>query len=92
MVKEYKARVELESVKMIKCLRTDNGGEHIDGEFLVFCKKEGIYRQFTVAYTPQQNGVAEQMKKTLTERIRVMLKTAVYLIHFGQKQPKLLVI
>ncbi|KAH9678909.1 Integrase catalytic domain-containing protein [Citrus sinensis] len=33
-------------------------------------------RQFTVAYTPQQNGVAERMNRTLTERIRAMLKTA----------------
>ncbi|KAH9699234.1 Integrase catalytic domain-containing protein [Citrus sinensis] len=74
--KEYKARVELESGKKIKCLRTDNGGEYIDGEFLAFCKQEGIQRQFTVAYTPQQNGVAERMNRTLTERIRAMLKTA----------------
>lgn len=29
-----------------------------------------------MAYTPQQNGVAEQMNRTLTEMIRVMLKTA----------------
>ncbi|KAH9671607.1 hypothetical protein KPL70_017434 [Citrus sinensis] len=48
--KEYKARVELESGKRIKCLRMDNGGEYTDGEFLAFCK-------------------------TLTERIRAMLKT-----------------
>ncbi|KAH9669265.1 hypothetical protein KPL70_021724 [Citrus sinensis] len=74
--KEYKARVELESGKKIKCLRTDNGGEYTDGEFLAFWKQEGIQRQFTVAYTPQQNGVAERMNRTLTERIRVMLKTA----------------
>ncbi|KAH9670424.1 hypothetical protein KPL70_016984 [Citrus sinensis] len=74
--KEYKARVELESSKKIKCLRTDNGGEYTDGEFLAFCKEEGIQRQFTVAYTPQQNGVAKRMNRTLTERIRVMLKTA----------------
>ncbi|KAH9779421.1 hypothetical protein KPL71_007705 [Citrus sinensis] len=33
-------------------------------------------RQFTVAYTPQQNGVAERMNRTLTERIRAMLRTA----------------
>ncbi|KAH9681067.1 Integrase catalytic domain-containing protein [Citrus sinensis] len=38
--KEYKARVELESGKKIKCLRTDNGGEYTDGEFLSFCKQE----------------------------------------------------
>ncbi|KAH9714593.1 hypothetical protein KPL71_020713 [Citrus sinensis] len=74
--KEYKARVELESGKKIKCLRTDNGGEYTDGEFLAFCKQKGIQRQFTVAYTPQQNGVAERMNRTLTERIRAMLRTA----------------
>ncbi|KAH9800564.1 hypothetical protein KPL71_000708 [Citrus sinensis] len=74
--KEYKARVELESGKKIKCLRTDNGGEYTDGEFLTFCKQEGIQRQFTVAYTPQQNGVAKRMNRTLTERIRAMLRTA----------------
>ncbi|KAH9762162.1 Integrase catalytic domain-containing protein [Citrus sinensis] len=74
--KEYKARVELESGKKIKCLRTDNSGEYTDGEFLAFCKQEGIQRQFTVAYTPQQNGVAERMNRTLTERIRAMLRTA----------------
>ncbi|KAH9751779.1 Integrase catalytic domain-containing protein [Citrus sinensis] len=74
--KEYKARVELESGKKIKYLRTDNGGEYTDGEFLVFCKQEGIQRQFTVAYTPQQNGVAKRMNRTLTERIRAMLRTA----------------
>ncbi|KAH9751081.1 hypothetical protein KPL71_014143 [Citrus sinensis] len=39
-------------------------------------EQEGIQRQFTVAYTPQQNGVAEQMNMTLTERIRVILRTA----------------
>ena len=61
--------------KKIKCLRTDNGGEYTDGEFLVFCKQEGIQRQFTVAYTPQQNGVAERMNSILTERIRAMLRT-----------------
>ncbi|KAH9752597.1 hypothetical protein KPL71_014753 [Citrus sinensis] len=36
----------------------------------------GIQRQFTVAYTPQQNGVAERMNRTLTERIRAMLRIA----------------
>ncbi|KAH9735931.1 hypothetical protein KPL71_017911 [Citrus sinensis] len=38
--KEYKARVELESGKRIKCLRMDNGEEYIDGEFLAFYKQE----------------------------------------------------
>ncbi|KAH9755120.1 hypothetical protein KPL71_015668 [Citrus sinensis] len=72
--KEYKAHVKLEYGKRIKCLRTDNSGEYTDGKFLAFWKQEGIQRQFTVAYTPQQNGVAEQMNRT--EQIRAMLRTA----------------
>ncbi|KAK9224625.1 hypothetical protein WN943_009660 [Citrus x changshan-huyou] len=74
--KEYKARVELKSGKKIKCLRTDNGGGYTNDEFLAFCKQEGIQRRFMIAYTPQQNRVAEWINRTLTERIRDMLRTA----------------
>ncbi|GJZ35217.1 gag-pol polyprotein [Tanacetum coccineum] len=35
-----------------------------------------IKRQFTTAYTPQQNGVAERMNRTLLESVRTMLATA----------------
>ena len=38
VLKEYKARVELEYDKKIKCLRTDNGGEYTDGVFFAFYK------------------------------------------------------
>nr|GEV47690.1 hypothetical protein [Tanacetum cinerariifolium] len=34
----YKARVELDSGKKIKCLRTDNGGEYTGDEFDTFCR------------------------------------------------------
>jgi transposase InsO family protein len=74
--KTFKARVELEYEKKIKCLRTDNGGEYTSDEFDNFCQYEGIERQFTTAYTPQQNGVAERMNITLLERTRAMLKAA----------------
>eukprot|EP00253_Pinus_taeda_P036329 PITA_36329 len=42
-------------------------------EFEEFCKKCGIAQQKTTPYTPQQNGVAERMNKTLKERARSML-------------------
>ena len=35
--KEFKARVKLESRKMIKCLMIENSGEYINDEFLIFC-------------------------------------------------------
>jgi len=63
--KEFKPKLELESGKKIKCLRTDNGEEYIDGDFLTFCKQAGIQQHFTIAHTLQQNGVAERMSRTL---------------------------
>ncbi|KAE8725167.1 Eukaryotic translation initiation factor 3 subunit E [Hibiscus syriacus] len=74
--KNFKARVELDYGNKIKCFRTDNGGEYTSEEFDDFCRKEGIKRQFTVANTPQQNGVAERMNRTLLERTRAMLRDA----------------
>ncbi|KAH9648399.1 F-box associated ubiquitination effector family protein [Citrus sinensis] len=42
--KEYKARVELEFGKTIKCLRTDNGGKYTDNESLTYYRKEEAAR------------------------------------------------
>ncbi|GKF31907.1 ribonuclease H-like domain-containing protein, partial [Tanacetum coccineum] len=38
-----------------------------------FCEKKGILRQFSVARTPQQNGVAKRRNRTLIEAARTML-------------------
>jgi hypothetical protein len=74
--KEFKALVENQTEKKIKVLRTYNGGELCRNEFEEFCKKCGITRHRTTPYTPQQNGVAERMNKTLMEKVRSMLNGA----------------
>jgi transposase InsO family protein len=71
MFKEFKALVENQTEKQIKVLRTDNGGEFCGNEFEEFIKKCGIERQKTTPYTPQQNGVAERMNRTLMEKSKV---------------------
>jgi hypothetical protein len=71
--KEFKALVENQTEKQIKVLRTDNGREFCENEFEEFFKKCGISRQKTTPYTPQQNGVAERMNRTLMEKARCML-------------------
>ncbi|GJU01523.1 ribonuclease H-like domain-containing protein [Tanacetum coccineum] len=38
-----------------------------------FCEMKGIKREFSVARTPQQNGVAERKNRTLIEAARTML-------------------
>ncbi|KAE8715738.1 hypothetical protein F3Y22_tig00110160pilonHSYRG00308 [Hibiscus syriacus] len=84
--KIFKARVELDYGNKIKCFRTDNGGEYTIEEFDDFCRKEGIKRQFTVANTPQQNGVAERINRTLLERTKAII---VYVMYNSKKISKL---
>ena len=42
-------------------------------EFNEFYKNEGIVRYRIVRHTPQQNGVAERMNRTILEKARCML-------------------
>jgi transposase InsO family protein len=55
--KIYKEMVENQMDSKIKCLRSDNGGDFTSKEFMDYCNNHGIKRQFSVARTPQQNGV-----------------------------------
>nr|KYP59911.1 Retrovirus-related Pol polyprotein from transposon TNT 1-94 [Cajanus cajan] len=71
--KEWKILVENQTGKRIKRLRTDNSLEFCSAEFNDYCKKEGIVRQYTVRNTPQQNGVAKRMNRTLLEKARCLL-------------------
>ena len=57
----------------IKCLRSDNGGEFTSKEFMDYCSRHGIKRQFFVAKTVQQNGVVERKNKAVQEMARTML-------------------
>ncbi|GJW03752.1 ribonuclease H-like domain-containing protein [Tanacetum coccineum] len=57
----------------VKVIRCDNGTEFKNREMNQFYKMKGILRQFSVARTPQQNGVAERRNKTLIEAARTML-------------------
>ena len=71
--KEFKALVENQTEKKIKVLRIDNDGEFCSKEFEEFCKKCGITQQKNNPYTPEKNGVAKRMNKTLMEKARSML-------------------
>ncbi|GJX64119.1 putative ribonuclease H-like domain-containing protein [Tanacetum coccineum] len=57
----------------VKVIRYDNGTEFKNKEMNQFCEMNGILRQFSIARTPQQNGVAERRNKTLNEAARTML-------------------
>ncbi|GJY31644.1 uncharacterized mitochondrial protein-like protein [Tanacetum coccineum] len=57
----------------VKVIRCDNGTEFKNREMNQFCEKKGILRQYSVARTPQQNGVAERRNRTLIKAARTML-------------------
>ncbi|KAH9729490.1 hypothetical protein KPL70_009367 [Citrus sinensis] len=67
---KWKKLVETQTCRKIKVLRYDNRGEYTSDLFLQVCQNEGIKRHFTVRHTPQQNGVAERMNRTLLEKVR----------------------
>eukprot|EP00253_Pinus_taeda_P025456 PITA_25456 len=95
--KKWKALVEIETGKKLKCVRSDNGGEYCSKDFDRYYSKHGIRREKTVPRTPQENGVSERMNKTIMERARCMrlhaglslqfwadaIDTAIYLINKG---------
>ena len=69
----WKAKAERSSERKLKTLRSDNGGEYMSNEFEQYLEEEGIHHQNTIPKTPQQNGVAERMNRTLEESVRSML-------------------
>lgn len=70
---EYKTRVEKQTGKKIKIVRSDNGREYLSDKFKDLFKREGIIHELTAEYTPEQNGVAERFNRTLVEMARCML-------------------
>ena len=64
--------VETGTSLIVKCLRSNNGREYIDGGFSNYFAARGIRMEKTIPRTPQQNGVAERMNRTLNERARSM--------------------
>jgi transposase InsO family protein len=51
--KTYKAEVENQLEKKIKCFRSDRGGEYFSNEFDLFCTEHGIIHERTLLYSPQ---------------------------------------
>ncbi|CAH9062481.1 unnamed protein product [Cuscuta epithymum] len=74
--KTFHVLVERETGKKLKCLRSDNGGEYTSKAFDAYCREYGIRHEKSVPRTPQHNGVAERMNRTIMERVRSMLNMA----------------
>jgi transposase InsO family protein len=56
-----------------KNIRSDNGSEFQNTNVEEFLDEEGIKHEFSVPYTPQQNGIVERKNRILIEAARTML-------------------
>jgi len=73
-------RSEVETGEQVNFLRTDGGGEYMGNDFQRWLKARGIHHEVTNANTPQENGVAEQLNRTVLEMVWTMI--------FDSKLPK----
>ncbi|GKD29619.1 retrovirus-related pol polyprotein from transposon TNT 1-94 [Tanacetum coccineum] len=92
ILKSFITGVENLIDQRVKVIRCDNGTEFKNKEMNQFCKRKGIKREFSVARTPQQNGVVKRKNKTLIEAARTMLADSKLPTTFGLKQLILLAI
>jgi transposase InsO family protein len=74
-LKKFLVKVEVETGRRLRVLRTDNGGEFSSVEFEMYCTEHGIERQYTAPYTPQQNGVDERWNQSVVTMARSLLKS-----------------
>jgi transposase InsO family protein len=73
---EYKQRNENQTGMKIKRIRSDNGGEFVGKDFQKYLKDQGIIHEFTNPYSPEQNGIAERLNRTINDKARCMLGNA----------------
>lgn len=73
---KFKFMAERQTSRKLKILRTDNGTEYVNKVFQASFEKDGVRHQRTCPYSPEQNGVAERMNRTLVEKARSVLNDA----------------
>ena len=62
--------------KRVKTLRSDNGREYLNEVLGEYLDSKGIKHELSVPYTPEQNGAAERLNRTLLETTRTLLHEA----------------
>ena len=69
----YEAWLKTQHDARVKALRSDRGGEYLTEEFSKHLKAAGTTRKLTVHDTPEYNGVAERLNRTIITKVRAML-------------------
>ncbi|GJS47690.1 putative ribonuclease H-like domain-containing protein [Tanacetum coccineum] len=73
ILKTFITEIENQLDHKVKVIRSDNGTEFKNNIMNQFCEINRIKREFSVARTPQQNGIAERKNRTLIEAAGTMV-------------------
>ncbi|GJZ35028.1 putative ribonuclease H-like domain-containing protein [Tanacetum coccineum] len=73
ILKTFITGIENQINYKVKIIRCDNGTEFKNNDLNQLCRMKEIKREFSVARTPQQNGVAKRKNRSLIEVARTML-------------------
>nr|GEV32695.1 putative ribonuclease H-like domain-containing protein [Tanacetum cinerariifolium] len=82
ILKTFLTGIENQINHKVKIIRSNNRTEFKNHDLNQFCGMKGIKREFSVARTPQQNGVVEKKNWTLIEAARTMLADSLLPILF----------
>ncbi|KAJ9507667.1 hypothetical protein QJQ45_019158 [Haematococcus lacustris] len=73
IVKQVIEQLETQSGQRCKAIRTDNGTEYVNKQMQQYCSDKGIIHQHSAPYSPEQNGAAERLNRTIMEKTRSIL-------------------
>ncbi|KAJ9520572.1 hypothetical protein QJQ45_007425 [Haematococcus lacustris] len=73
---------ETQGGRKVKVLRSDRGTEYVNQAVREFLSGKGIIHQQTAPYSPQQNGSAERLNRTLFEKGRCLLYNSGLSVNF----------
>src|SRR5664279_199727 len=79
---DWATEVQRQYDSKILAIRSDNGSDFKNYTMDEFLSDEGIRHQYSAAYTPQQNGVAERKNRTLIDMARTMMAEFKYPYNF----------
>nr|GEV33334.1 reverse transcriptase domain-containing protein [Tanacetum cinerariifolium] len=82
LLKTFITGIENQINHKVKIIISDNGIEFKNHDLNQFCEMKGIKREFSIARTPQQNGVVEIKNRTLIQDATTMLEDSLLPISF----------
>lgn len=72
-LKEYIRLVETKWNRKVSRIKSDNGREYVNKSLIDWAKLKGIEMNYTIPYSPQMNGTAERLNRTIMEKARALL-------------------